>query len=32
MSLIVELTNIENLKKARNLLGAKSDGETLNLL
>ena len=31
MSLVVEITNIENLKKARKLLGAKSDGETREL-
>lgn len=29
MSVVVEITNTENLKRAKKLLGAKSDGETL---
>ena len=31
MSVVVEITNTANLKRAKKLLGAKSDGETLEL-
>ena len=31
MSMVVEISNTSNLRRARTLLGAKSDGETLEL-
>ena len=31
MSTVVEISNTSNLRRARTLLGAKSDGETLEL-